>query len=155
MIHERIWIGVIVALSGAIIKMVLEALGKKNISEIINLIMGACIIVSLFSGFDKPNFDFSLFEENIEEKYYENLSKESYEEIYSGAEKEIEIIITESIRERYNVEVVNCEVEIDFETMKVKVNVYLISETQTLISPYEVKNFLNNKYEFDAEVVIL
>lgn len=150
---ERILICASIALCGTIIKFICRATGKNKNADVITVIVSVFILLGLFpivgqtfslpslSGDDTDNF--------------EEISNEAMSEIHSSVEKQIENLLLEEVSSKFDIVPIECDISINEDNLTLEKAKMLLSSERGLISGYEIKNFLREKYDIDVEVIII
>lgn len=150
---EKIIICAIAALIGAVIKFV-SAASKSKVTDIINALIGIFILLTLFS-ISKQKISLPSLTNGEVCTDYETISREMMRKIYFSAEKDIEEIISEEIFSRFGIAPIQCDILINEEELTIEKAELIFSSKDKLISGYEIKSYLKEKYEMDIEVTII
>jgi len=139
-----------IAFIGTIIKMIIESSGAHHFSNVISLILGIVILLNIFYVSvpkELPEFSISNIEYN-----YKQISDDVLKKVVSNTETSVKTRITNELEKRFGIMPVVCNVKIDPESLNVINAKILLNHTDILISVYEIKAFVKEKFEIDAEV---
>lgn len=151
---ERIIICVFAALIGAVIKLICEAADRNKTSDIINTLVGGFILLSLFpltaQNISAPTLPSDGFSAD-----YEAANKEIVEQIYLSAETEIANLISQEVYCKFGISPIKCDILISNDELTIEKAELIFSNEEKLISSYEIKSYLKEKYEMDVEVIVI
>ncbi len=143
----------LLAFFSAIIKLIIASSKNAQIGKAITAINGTVLILVFMQAIFTNEYNgFSLTQ--IPEDY-EIIANEAFEKSIDEAKKDLEKKICKSLKEKFNFEDVNCELLIENSTLNVIEAKIMLNSSKFTVSTYEIKVFIKNQFQIDAEVYFI
>lgn len=139
------------ALIGAFIRLIAEGSGEERISNLISTITGVLILLTLFQSCSQT-IKIDLPNPKSAELDYAAISNDTIKKAIELAEKSLEEKICEDLKYKFSSSPIHCEVKLNNENANIK-QLKIYYSKNTIISTYEVLNYISLKYDANAEVI--
>ena len=141
-----------VSVAVSILKIILDALCRTGVSKVLQIsldIFLLSVLVGTFFGIEYSGYGVT----DIASEDFSAIESRTVSEIKAEAEKLLSERVTEAVEKEFGKRPSRCISEIDIETLEVcKLYVYFDGG---FVSGYDVKKFLKEKYNVNAEVIFL